>query len=383
MKRLIFIVLIIVFFLCGFKTSSEEELRCVFISYIELKEYLSSDYSKSKENIKNIIENVHNNKLNTIILQVRSNSDSIYKSSIFPTSMNLNINEGDEYFDVLEYFIKESKKYNIKVIAWINPYRVRTTIDINTISINNPAYKYLNTDYIYINNGIYYNPSKQEIEDLIVNGVEEIIDNYKVDGILFDDYFYPSPDIDYLDYTKYIEKNGYIDSKTYHLNIINKMISRVHKTCQEKGVLFGVSPDGNINNNYESIYADIYKWLDSTDYVDFIMPQIYYGFYNEKMPFYKVVREWNSIIKNKHIDLIVALSLYKSGNIDKYALSGNEEWINNSDIIKKEIIISRNLSQYKGFSIFRYDNLIDESNLTIKKEVTNLHQILNRDFYFY
>ena len=377
MKKIIFIVLIIVFFLCGFKTSSEEELRCVFISYIELKEYLNNDYSKSKENINTIIKNVHDNKLNTIILQVRSNCDSIYKSSIYPTSINLNINEGDEYFDVLDYFIKESSKYDIKIIAWINPYRVRTTIDTNTISINSPAYKYLNTDYIYINNGIYFNPSKQEVEDFIVNGVKEIIKNYKVYGILFDDYFYPSPDIDYLDYTKYIEEKGYIDSKTYHLNIINKMVSRVHKECKDKNILFGISPDGNINNNYENIYADIYKWLDSSDYVDFIMPQIYYAFYNEKMPFYKVVNEWNSIIKNKDIDLIVALALYKSGNIDKYALSGSEEWINNNDIIKREVIISRNMSNYKGFSLFRYDNLISKYNFTLKKEVANLHQILN------
>ena len=107
------------------------------------------------------------------------------------------------------------------------------------------------------------------------------------------------------------------------------------------------------------------------------MPQIYYGFYNEKMPFYKVVGDWNSTIKNKNIDLIVALSLYKSGNIDKYALSGSEEWINNTDIIKREIIISRNMSNYKGFSIYRYDNLIEESNDSMKKEVANLHQILN------
>lgn len=378
MKRLIFLcIFLIVFFLCGFKTSNEEELRCIFISYIELKEYLNTDYDKSKDNIKNIVENIHTNKLNTIILQVRPNSDSIYKSNIYPTSTSLNINEGDEYFDVLEYFIKESNKYNIKVIAWINPYRVRTTNNIESISINNPAYKYLNTDYLYINNGIFYNPSKQEIEDLIVSGVEEIINNYEIYGILFDDYFYPSPDIDYLDYVKYIEENGYIDSKTYHLNIINKLISRVHKVCKEKNVLFGVSPDGNINNNYEKLYADIYKWLDSEEYVDFIMPQIYYGFYNEKMPFYKVVGEWNNNIKNKNIDLIVALSLYKSGNVDKYALSGSEEWINNTDIIKREIIISRNMSNYKGFSIYRYDNLIEKNNDSMKKEIANLHQILN------
>lgn len=381
MKRIIIaFLLIIVFLLSGFNSTNtnEEELRGIFISYIEEKKYLDKDHDKSKENIKKMISKIKKNNFNLIILQIRSFSDAIYESSIFPYSSVLTGVEGEDYFDVLQEFIDECKKENIKIYAWINPYRIRTDNDIKTISTKNPAYKYLGTDYIYINEGIYYNPSKQEVEDLIVSGVEEIVNNYDVDGVLFDDYFYPSDEIDYLDYTEYIKENDYIEPNIYRLNIVNKMIRRVYSVCKEKNILFGVSPDGNINNNYSYIYADIYKWLDSDLYIDFIMPQIYYGFFNEKMPFYNVVNEWNNAIKNKDITLIVALAIYKSGNIDKYALSGSDEWINNKDIIKRQVVVSRNMSQYEGFSLFRYEHIIsEEKNEHMQKEADNLQQILN------
>lgn len=375
MKKILIILLLVFLIINTGFTNKKEEIRGVFISYIEEKEYLTNDQKKSKINIKEIINNIKKSNYNLIILQVRSNCDSIYKSNIFKEKLD---GLSNDYFDVLDYFIQESHKKGIKVYAWINPYRIRTTIDTSSITELSPAYKYLNTDYIYINNGIYFNPSKKEVEDLIVEGVKEIIDNYEVDGILFDDYFYPGDDVDIKDYNEYIENNDYVDPKTYHLNIINRMVKRVHTICKNKNVLFGISPDGNISNNYDYLYADIYKWLDSSDYVDYIMPQIYYGFFNESKPFYNIVHEWNNYIKNKDIKLIIALAMYKSGNYDKYAKSGEYEWINSKDILKKEVLISRNLKQYNGFSIFRYDNLYGNNiNDNQQEEANNLHQILN------
>lgn len=382
-KIFIALLLIIVIFSCGFNKKPEEnrkkEIRGIFISYIDEKQYITKDQNQTKENINNIIENVKENKFNLIILQVRSNADALYNSKIFPFSQVINGKEGEDYFDVLEYFIEKSHENNIELYAWINPYRIRTSNDISSITEKSPAYKYLNTDYIYMDNGIFFNPSKQEVEDLVNEGVEEIVKNYDVDGILFDDYFYPADDIDTKDYYEYLENNSYIDKKTFHLNIINKMIKRIHKTCHDHGVVFGVSPDGNINNNYSFLYADIYKWVSEDGYLDFIMPQIYYGFFNETLPFYNTIKEWDSIIKIDDLKLIIALALYKSGNIDKYAKSGSEEWINNDDIIKREVLLSRNLKHYAGFSIFRYNFMFleDDQNPNIKNEIKNLQEILN------
>ena len=229
MKKILVIFLLGIVLISNIKLDrtsikKEEETRAIFVSYIELNKYIKgNDYEISERNIRRIIKNVKKLKCNTIILQVRSASDAIYKSNIFPMSLNIVKTEYDDYYDVLDYFIKESHKSNVKVIAWINPYRIRTTCDKTTITEKNPAYKYLDTDIVYINNGIYYNPSKQETEDLIVNGVEEVL-KYDVDGILFDDYFYPDNNIDKKDYEEYIKNNEFIEEQDYRLNIVNKMI---------------------------------------------------------------------------------------------------------------------------------------------------------------
>lgn len=384
MKKILVIIVLSIVLISNIKLDrtsikKEEETRAIFVSYIELNKYIKgNDYEISKRNIRKIIKNIKRLKCNTIILQVRSASDAIYKSNIYPMSLNIVNTEYDEYYDVLDYFIKESHKSNVKVIAWINPYRIRTTCDKTTITEKNPAYKYLDTDIVYINNGIYYNPSKQETEDLIVKGVEEVL-NYDVDGILFDDYFYPDNNIDKKDYEEYIKNNEFIEEKDYRLNIVNKMIKRVYKTCKNKNIKFGISPDGNIDNNYNKNYADVKSWLKSNEYIDFIMPQIYYGFYNSTRDYIKVTKEWENLIENKDIELYIALAFYKVGMEDKYAKSGFNEWIDNDNIIMREILLSRNLKNYKGFSLFRYENIFNEEiyTKTSIKEIENLKKILN------
>lgn len=384
MKKILVIIILSIVLISNIKLDrksikKEEETRAIFVSYIELNKYIKgNDYEISKRNIRKIIKNIKRLKCNTIILQVRSASDAIYKSNIYPMSLNIVNTEYDDYYDVLDYFIKESHKSNVKVIAWINPYRIRTTCDKTTITEKNPAYKYLDTDIVYINNGIYYNPSKQETEDLIVKGVEELL-NYDVDGILFDDYFYPDNNIDKKDYEEYIKNNEFIEEKNYRLNIVNKMIKRVYKTCKNKNIKFGISPDGNIDNNYNKNYADVKSWLKSNEYIDFIMPQIYYGFYNSTRDYIKVTKEWENLIENKDIELYIALAFYKVGMEDKYAKSGFNEWIDNDNIIMREILLSRNLKNYKGFSLFRYENIFNEEiyTKTSIKEIENLKKILN------
>lgn len=384
MKKILVIIILSIVLISNIKLDrksikKEEETRAIFVSYIELNKYIKgNDYEISKRNIRKIIKNIKRLKCNTIILQVRSASDAIYKSNIYPMSLNIVNTEYDDYYDVLDYFIKESHKSNVKVIAWINPYRIRTTCDKTTITEKNPAYKYLDSDIVYINNGIYYNPSKQETEDLIVKGVEEVL-NYDVDGILFDDYFYPDNNIDKKDYEEYIKNNEFIEEKNYRLNIVNKMIKRVYKTCKNKNIKFGISPDGNIDNNYNKNYADVKSWLKSNEYIDFIMPQIYYGFYNSTRDYIKVTKEWENLIENKDIELYIALAFYKVGMEDKYAKSGFNEWIDNDNIIMREILLSRNLKNYKGFSLFRYENIFNEEiyTKTSIKEIENLKKILN------
>ena len=365
MKRILLLLFIIIVLILlvnkkEIKENNISELRGIYISYIEISKYLNDkDEISSKKEIDKMIDNIKTINCNTIILQVRPSTDSIYNSKIFPVSKYLSSKESYP-FDVLKYFIEKSHEQNLKVIAWINPYRISTTSNINEIKENSPAFKYIDSDVVYIGNGIFFNPAKEEVKQLIIDGVKEVL-NYKVDKILFDDYFYPSNDIDILEYEKVKEKKTI---EEFHLENVNDLIKRVHTECKKKNIPFGISPDGNIENNYNKNYADVKQWLSSSEYVDFIMPQLYYGFNNTTKPFIKTINEWNELIKNKDIDLYIALAFYKVGAIDTYAKDGKDEWINNNNIIMKEIIYSRNITHYKGFSLYRYDNIFDESNFT-------------------
>lgn len=357
------------------------EKRAVFISYIELSKYIkNSDVDVSKKNILDMIKNINELGFNMIILQVRSFNDAIYESKIFPWSSTISTTEGvSPGYDVLEYFIKCSHKYNIELHAWINPYRVRTNSDVSTITEGNPAYKYINTDYLYVNNGIYLNPAKDEVIDLVVKGVLEILEKYNVDGISFDDYFYPDDNISVNDYNLYIKNNSYVSFSDYRLMKVNEMVEKVHKVCKEKGKVFGISPSGNILNNYNNIYADVKKWGSSDKYVDYLMPQVYYGFFNGAQAFHSVLQEWEDIVVDDSVKLLPALAFYKVGTVDKYAKEGVNEWIENNDIIMREILLSRNLDNYDGFALYRYDYLFNKelmTNTTIK-EIENIKEIIN------
>lgn len=358
------------------------EKRSIFISYIELEKYLKGkSEEEGKENITKMIHNIKDLDFNEVIVQVRSFCDAIYPSDIFPWSKVISSEEGVEYpFDVLKYFVLQAHENDVSFVAWINPYRVRTKGDLSDVSKESPAFQYIGTDTLYVGDaGIYFNPAKDEVDELVINGVEEIISNYEVDGILFDDYFYPNDEIDMKDYEKYLENNEYVSKDRYSLDVINEMIRSVFGVCHEYGVRFGVSPDGNMENNYEKVYADVKEWCSSYGYIDFIMPQVYYGFYNETKAFKSVIEEWESIVLDEDIEMYVALAFYKVGEVDKYAKSGMYEWTLYSDIIMREIVMSRNLNKYKGFSLFRYDYLFNEelyNEMTIL-EIENMKKVLN------
>lgn len=389
-KYLILILLVIgSFFVIFHKTDKavkkedkviSSEQRGIFVSYIELSKYLKGKgVEEGKQEIDKMLTNIQKLGFNMVLLQVRSFSDAIYPSKIYPWSATVSSSEGvSPGYDVLEEFITCGHKKKMEVHAWINPYRVRGDEDSSDISKTNPAFSYLNTDVIYIGGGIYYNPAKEKVRKLIVDGVVELVEHYKVDGVLFDDYFYPNKQIDLADYEEYSKKNPTISIDDFRFLQVNLLIQEVYQVCHKQGVSFGISPDGNIENNYQKNYADVKTWGSKSGYVDYLMPQIYYGFYNETKAFHEVIHEWNDLITNSSIELLPVLAFYKVGTSDTYAKSGKNEWIENDDIIMREILLTRNLKRYEGFSLFRYDYLFDDSlhTETTMVELNNMKKVL-------
>ncbi len=361
----------------------EQEIRGIYISYLEYLTYFQGNsLNINKAYINKMLDNVKSLKFNTIFLQVSPFSDSIYNSKIFPYSYTLSGVEGkNPGMDYLDYFLREGHKRNLKIHAWINPYRISSTNDITKLSKDNPAYSLLNTNDVKISNlGIYYNPASPKAIDLILKQVYELISNYDLDGIHFDDYFYVDQEIDNENYLKYSLNNPNITLGDYRLQIVNTMIKSVYKLIKDYNskIIFSIAPDGNINNNYDLHFADVKTWLKEDNYVDIIMPQVYYGFENQYKPFIETVTEWNNLIENK-VKIIPVLAFYKVGSFDNQAGSGGNEWQDNDNIISRQINYVKTLNKYEGFSLFRYDFLYNQDfkNLKTDIELENIKVTLN------
>jgi len=393
-KKIVFIFLVLILFsfyviegkkeekkknVLGVESSKNAEMRGLFISYMELNTYVKGKTrEESEENIKSIISKTKKNKFNTLILQVRSYDDAIYKTDLFPVSKSIILKDGTSY-DVLDFFLKEAGSSKIDVYVWINPFRI-TRPNEELVEGSYP-YKYKDTTTIArVENIYYYNPASDNTKEHIVEGIRELLKNYQFKGLLFDDYFYPSDEIDKVEYTEYLKGHS-ITKQEYHLQIINELIKEVYQEIKKinKEVEFGISPDGNIENNYSKNFADVKTWGRDEGYIDFLMPQLYYGFNNTAKPFRKTMQEWNELVVNKK-KLYYALAFYKVGKADAYAKDGISEWILNDDIIKKQIIMLRNAKNYNGFSLFRYDSLFNEVNYTksTANELDNLQQVLKK-----
>ena len=396
MKKIILIAVVLVFIFLTFMIieakatkkqniyNKNSETRAVYFSYIEFNSYIKGKNSQeSKNNIRTILDNIKNMNLNTVIVHVRPFADSIYKSEYYPISDTIlnNNNEVPDY-DILDFFITEAHSRDLKIEAWINPFRISNDTKLENISVDSIYYKFINTNDVMIidDKGIYLNPASVEVRNLIIDGIKEIVEKYDVDGIHFDDYFYPNETIDLQSYDEYIKTGGTMSLDEYRLNNISVLIKDIYSSIKniKSDVKFGIAPEGNIENNYDKSFLDVNKILSNNGYVDYIMPQLYFGFENEIKPFIETINVWNSLIEVDSIDLIPALAFYKIGTVDTYALSGKNEWIENSDIIKKQVVISRNVSNYDGFSLFRYDYIFnkDKSNENIEKEIMELKDVL-------
>ena len=373
MKKIIFIIILLCCIVIGCEKQDEKEIKGIYISYIELSEHLCDrGETDSKREIDQMVQNVKELGANTIILHVRPSMDAIYSSKIFPVSKYIVPND----YDVLSYFIEQAHESHIQLIAWVNPYRILTQGSREDIPSDSPVYSKRNTRLVVEENGVFLNPAIEESTNLILAGIDEILE-YPVDGILMDDYFYPGMDVDHVEYQEYLKTHDFISLQDYHLIVINNMVRRVHEHCEQKGVLFGVSPEGNIENNYQKNGADVKKWMKEDGYIDFIMPQLYYGFLNGSKPFVETFREWQ-MINERNVPLIPVLAFYKVGKMDAYAKDGKDEWVLQDNVIQKEIIHLKNQSHYQGFVLYRYDNIWNEEKYTSNslQEINHLKSVI-------
>ena len=397
MKKVILIIFSLIFIFCGCSVceqpgsgnnSDMDYVKSVWITYFELEQMTTSsetaqDFEKTIKSAFKLIKNIG---LNTVTVQIRPCADAFYRSDYFPVSEYCFGVQGAKLkYDPLQLMVETAHDLGLRIEAWINPYRVSQSNDINTLCDSNQAKLWYSNEetnnFVYISDKIYFNPARSEVTQLIVNGVKEIVSNYSVDGIHFDDYFYPTTleDIDAAEYEEYVNAGGEMTLADWRRENVSTMVKSVYSAIKEINpeVQFGISPQSKVSTDYGTLYADVERWASEEGFVDYICPQIYFGFYNEVQPFTRTAKEWNERVTAAK--LYVGLPLYKAGQEDTFASADEDyainEFIENNNIISRQIIYLQNLQNVSGYYIYSYSYLADGQTDAVKNEVENIKNL--------
>ncbi|MGN0632718.1 MAG: glycoside hydrolase family 10 protein [Oscillospiraceae bacterium] len=351
--------------------------KSVWISYIELSELISETESGFKENMSEVFSNVSELGCNTVYVHVRAFGDAYYASSLFPPASCIPTDNGRIKYDPLKIMTETAHEYGLSFHAWINPMRCDSESNMQHFEGSEIYEWYSDTSKYseYISkpedSELYWlNPSKSEVRQLIAEGAKEIVLNYDVDGIHMDDYFYPTTD-ESFDKNAYIATGGNISLAQWRLDNCSQMVSEIYSSVKSANskVLFGISPQGNVDNNYSQVYADVDRWCSESGYVDYIVPQIYFGYDNDICPFSETLESWESIVKNDEVSLICGIGVYK--------LDSEAEFIDNPGLIAKQVSDVLSDEQCSGFALYSYNSLFLNNEERFEAEREMIFNLLN------
>lgn len=366
MKRRIFGALIVAAVLLGgcaapsaptpIPLETPTEWRGVWVSYLELDALLNGvDAATAATRLDEVMDTCRTRGMNAVIFHVRAHSDAYYASAIYPPAAAVKtlLNTG---FDPLAYAVEAAHTRGLTLHAWINPYRIGATVD-NAVS-----------DDIFIHGEThYYDPAADSVRRAVLDGVREVL-AYDIDGVHFDDYFYPTGIGE--DAMAFESVPDGVTVADWRRTQVDALVSAVSGLVRRADKVFGISPVGLPQKARDDHYADVARWMASAGYIDYICPQIYYGFEHEKYPFDATLAVWAAMPRAESVALYVGLALYKEALADDpYAGSGRQEWARQSDIIARQVTATRTAAD--GFALFRYAHLAADSD-----EVRNLLEVL-------
>ncbi len=317
----------------------------------------------------------------TIYLQVRPSCDAFYDSSLFPWSAYLTGTPGtapSDGFDPLAYWVRQAHKRGLRLEAWINPYRIcagaNAQSDFASLPDSSPAKQHPDWVVPY-DGGYYFDPGNPDARQYITDGVTEIVKHYDVDGIQFDDYFYPGAEFDddgtYAAYgSEFSSKADWRRDNVNHL--VEDVYFTVHANAKNKNCVFGISPSGIWKNgsggtdgsdtagfeHYSECYADSVTWIQN-GWVDYICPQIYWEIGDSSADFETLARWWSDTVDGTGVDLRIGLAGYKSGSSDY-----TDTWKNEGrNQLHKQIDLCRDIENISDAALFSWRDIRDKHEL--------------------
>jgi len=370
-----------------FSQELQRELRGVWVATVLNIDWPSKASLKAKmqkAEIDKQLDYFESIGLNAVFFQIRPNSNRLYKGSTEPWAEWVSGKQGKgPGYDPLKYIIKGCHQRGLELHAWINPYRVLLDSSKTPKTKKNIAKKY--PDWIInYGKGSMLNPGIPSVRTYIYEILKQLISRYDIDGIHYDDYFYPYPYKglpfpDEKDFQQYGE--GFNDKASWRRHNVDALIHATNNAIIETrpSVKFGVSPFGvwrNIESDslgsdtragaptYDSLYADTRKWLQN-GWVDYIAPQLYWSIGFPPAAYDVLAKWWAKNSYNRHI--FIGQGPYKINN------NYDSAWYNPSEI-PNQIRLNRQLAPViKGSIYFSAQQLIKNPN--------NISDSLKTDFY--
>lgn len=357
------------------------EMRGIWVSTVLNLDYPSvktTDAASLKAEADKILDNVKAMNMNTVFLQVRPCGDAFYDSDIFPWSSYISGTQGtapSDGFDPLAYWVSAAHERGLELHAWINPYRITRGGDTewNALSADNPAKgEYADCVVKYSDGNYYYDPGNPKSIELIVNGALEIVNNYDVDGIHMDDYFYPGTSFN-DDTTWNAYGSGYSDRADWRRDNVNKLVaeldSKLHKA--DPDISFGISPQGIWANSttmpngsatkgseaYTQKFADCLAWINAGT-IDYIAPQIYWNVGYSVADYSILAKWWSDAVDGTDVDLYIGMADYRSSNVT----DTSSVWYGTSEL-KRQLEINKDDKNIKGEIHFRYKLMANDQSI--------------------
>ncbi|MGA8941461.1 MAG: family 10 glycosylhydrolase [Thermoactinomyces sp.] len=361
----------------------QREFRAVWISSVVNIDWPSNPYlskERQKAEFVKILEESKEMGLNAVIVQIRPTADALYPSKINPWSKYLTGEQGKSPgYDPLAFMIEESRKRNLEFHAWFNPYRVSMDPYLENLVPEHPARQH--PDWVVTYGGkLWYDPGLPAVRKHIIDSIMEVVRQYDIDAVHFDDYFYPYPvpGEDFPDEKTYrIYGKNFADKGDWRRHNVNLLIRQLSQEIKKEKPLvkFGISPfgiwknkssdptgsDTNGSESYYTIYADTRTWIQE-GWLDYIAPQIYWNIGYPPAAYEKLLAWWSNETKRKNIHLYIGQAAYKVGN-------NNEAW-DNPEELPNQIKSNRKDPVVKGNIFFSHKDLI-ANRLGIRDRITN------------
>lgn len=272
-------------------------------------------------------------RLNTVIVQVRPTADAFWPSSVEPWSEWLTGTQGqDPGYDPLEFLVREAHARNLEFHAWFNPYRVAMHADPARLAPDHPGRQH--PEWIKTYGGrMYYDPGIPEVRELVQDAIMDAVERYDVDGVHFDDYFYPYPVAgqvfdDEATYQRYGADRFPVKADWRRDNtdrLIQELGDRIH--AAKPWVKFGISPFAVWRNiatdpegsdtragvqTYDDLYADTRKWVRE-QWIDYLAPQVYWNIGFAPADYARLIPWWSAEVEGTDVQLVIGQATYKAG----------------------------------------------------------------------